>query len=69
MATKRPCSHPESISDHVAAFKGAVEQISGQFLQQSPSRPKSDVLNGPLVFLHTLHYLWKNMHSATICTR
>lgn len=55
-------SHPQSVSDHVAAFEGAVEQISGQFLEQSPSGAKGNVLNGPPVLLHTLHYLWENTH-------
>lgn len=52
-------THPESISDHVATFEGAVEQISGQFLQQSTAGPEGYVLNGPPVFLHTLHNLKK----------
>lgn len=55
--------HPESISDHVAALEGAVEQISGQFLQQSSSRSEADILNGPPVLLHTLHDLWKIIHN------
>lgn len=57
-------TYPESISNHVAAFEGAVEQISGQFLQQSPPGPEGNVLNGPPVFLHALHYLWKNTHTV-----
>lgn len=49
--------HPESVGDHVAAFEGAVEQISGQFLQQSAAGAKGNVFDGPPVLLHPLHYL------------
>ncbi|TNN50366.1 hypothetical protein EYF80_039448 [Liparis tanakae] len=49
-----PTTHPQSVGDHVATLEGAVEQIPGQFLEKSPSGPKGNVLNGPLVLLHAL---------------
>lgn len=50
-------THPKTVGDDVAALKGAVQEVSSQFLQQGTTRPKGDVLDAPPVSLHSLNNL------------
>ncbi len=50
-------TYAQSVRHHITALKRAVEQISGQFLQQCSSWAKRDVLNAPSVLFHALHNL------------
>lgn len=52
-------TYTQSIGHHITALERAVEQISGQFLQQSSPRAKRNVFDAPSVLFHAFHNLFQ----------
>lgn len=54
-------TYAQSVRHHITALKRAVEQISGQFLQQSSTWAKRNVFDAPSVLFHALYNLYKTI--------